>query len=63
MRVGKYRDAATTASQLEVLGDPVEWWDKKSEALILDDRSQEVLDSWECKKTDSRFADNVSFQG
>jgi hypothetical protein len=37
----------------------VEWWDKKSEALILDERSREVLDSWESKKSDGRFANNI----
>jgi tetratricopeptide (TPR) repeat protein len=59
MRVGQFSDAILTAEKLEILDNPVDWWKRKSEAQILADKSQEVLNSWEAKKSDSQFSADV----
>src|SRR2546425_149338 len=59
MRQRKFDDAANTASRIEAIGNPVDGWEKRAEALMLADRSQEVLDDWEVKKSDPRFGDSM----
>jgi tetratricopeptide (TPR) repeat protein len=59
MRLHRFDDAAITAAKLERLGDPVQGWHKRAEALVLAEKSQEVLDSWEGKKIDKRFSENA----
>ena len=59
MRLGQFGEAIQTAGKLEILDDPVDWWKRKSEAQILTDKSQAVLDSWDSIKSDRRFSENM----
>ena len=59
MRLGQFGAAIQTAAKLEILDDPVDWWKRKSEGQILADKSQEVLDSWDSIKSDSRYSENM----
>jgi len=59
MRIQQFNKAIETATKLETLDDPFDWWKRKAESLILAGKSQEVLDAWDAKKSDARYHGNV----
>lgn len=57
MRTERFDDAVGTAQQLESIGDPVDGWQKRAQALLAADRPREVLAAWDSKKQDRQFQD------